>query len=314
MSNAHVRQLRERAVDGLNIAYREAGDPANPKLVLLHGFPSSSHQYRDLIRALADRFHLIAPDYPGFGLSDTPDPATFPYTFDRIAQSRRAISSRSRGSTATACSCRTTAARLAFRLVERNPDALEWLIIQNSNAYEVGFTDGVGGLRAPVEESFARGRAAAARIPRAGHHQDDLSARREAAGAREPRRVGVGHRVPAAAERARLNLELFYDYRTNMSLYPRVAGVPARPAAEDDHLLGAERHASSLPRAATRIWRICRRRDASARRRPFHRRGIPRLHRGEYSAFLLGECGWSSHDRPPRSELRTANIPAASHR
>src|SRR3954454_4454121 len=72
-------------VDGLNIAYREAGNPANPKLVLLHGFPSSSHQYRDLVRALADRFHVIAPDYPGFGLSDTPDPATFAYTFDRIS-------------------------------------------------------------------------------------------------------------------------------------------------------------------------------------------------------------------------------------
>ena len=72
-------------VDGLNIAYREAGDRANPKLVLLHGFPSSSHQYRDLIRALSGRFHVIAPDYPGFGLSDTPDPETFAYTFDRIA-------------------------------------------------------------------------------------------------------------------------------------------------------------------------------------------------------------------------------------
>ena len=72
------------AVDGYNIAYREAGDPVNPKLVLLHGFPSSSHQHRDLIRALADRFHLIAPDYPGFGLSDAPDPAGFSYTFDNI--------------------------------------------------------------------------------------------------------------------------------------------------------------------------------------------------------------------------------------
>src|SRR5215510_13113065 len=73
------------AVKGLNIAYREAGDPASPKLVLLHGFPSSSHQYRDLVHALADDFHVIAPDYPGFGLSDTPDPETFAYTFDQIA-------------------------------------------------------------------------------------------------------------------------------------------------------------------------------------------------------------------------------------
>ena len=68
-------------VDGLNIFYREAGNEAAPKLVLLHGFPASSHQYRNLIPALADRFHVIAPDYPGFGNSDMPDPAKFPYTF-----------------------------------------------------------------------------------------------------------------------------------------------------------------------------------------------------------------------------------------
>src|ERR1700729_1409736 len=74
------------AVDGLNIAYREAGDPSSPKLVLLHGWPSSSHQYRNLIPALADQFHVISPDYPGFGNSDTPDPCSFPYTFDKLAE------------------------------------------------------------------------------------------------------------------------------------------------------------------------------------------------------------------------------------
>src|ERR1700712_4432281 len=73
-------------VDGLNIAYREAGTPKNPKLVLLHGFPASSHQYRDLIRSLADTFHVISPDYPGFGLSDMPDPATYSYSFEGISQ------------------------------------------------------------------------------------------------------------------------------------------------------------------------------------------------------------------------------------
>ena len=74
------------SVDGITIASREAGDPVNPKLVLLHGFPSSSHQYRNLIPALADRFHVIAPDYPGFGNSDQPDPARFSYTFDKLAE------------------------------------------------------------------------------------------------------------------------------------------------------------------------------------------------------------------------------------
>src|SRR5277367_4900615 len=73
-------------IEGLKIAYREAGKPGNPKLVLLHGFPSSSHQYRNLIPALADRFHVISPDYPGFGNSDAPDPAKFAYTFDHLAE------------------------------------------------------------------------------------------------------------------------------------------------------------------------------------------------------------------------------------
>jgi alpha-beta hydrolase superfamily lysophospholipase len=77
---------RSAQIDGLNIAYREAGDPDGPKLVLLHGFPASSDQYRNLIPALATRFHVIAPDYPGFGNSDMPDPATFPCTFDRLSE------------------------------------------------------------------------------------------------------------------------------------------------------------------------------------------------------------------------------------
>ena len=72
-------------IDGLDIAFREAGDRKNPKLVLLHGFPSSSHQYRNLIEALADDFYVIAPDYQGFGNSDAPDPASYKYTFDALS-------------------------------------------------------------------------------------------------------------------------------------------------------------------------------------------------------------------------------------
>src|SRR5262249_8437268 len=73
-------------IDGLNIFYREAGNETAPKLVLLHGFPASSHQYRNLIAALADRLHVIAPDYLGFGNSDMPDPAKFAYTFDKTSE------------------------------------------------------------------------------------------------------------------------------------------------------------------------------------------------------------------------------------
>src|SRR5262245_46345558 len=73
-------------VGGLNVFYREAGRPGNPKLVLLHGFPASSHQYRNLLPALAPRFHVVAMDYPGFGNSDMPDPTQFAYTFDKTSE------------------------------------------------------------------------------------------------------------------------------------------------------------------------------------------------------------------------------------
>ena len=78
--------FKNAKVDGLNIFYREAGNESAPKLVLLHGFPASSHQYRNLMPALADRFHVIAPDYPGFGNSDIPDPTIFAYTFDKTSE------------------------------------------------------------------------------------------------------------------------------------------------------------------------------------------------------------------------------------
>jgi len=73
-------------VEGIEVFYREAGDPADPTLLLLHGFPTSSHMFRNLIPALADGFHLVAPDYPGFGISDFPPREEFDYTFDRLAK------------------------------------------------------------------------------------------------------------------------------------------------------------------------------------------------------------------------------------
>jgi len=208
------------AVDGIHVAYREAGDRANPKLVLLHGFPSSSHQHRDLIRALSHRFHLIAPDYPGFGLSDTPDPATFAYTFDRIAEVIGRFLTL-KGFQRFGLFVQDYGGPVGFRLVEENPDALEWLIVQNSNAYEVGFSAAWTGLRAlwkeRTEENEAPLRALLARetikaIYLHGSNHPELvspdSWESDIALLRRPH-----------AER--LHFDLFYDYRTNMPLYPR---------------------------------------------------------------------------------------------
>ena len=76
---------RTVSVDGLKVFYRDAGDPKAPAVLLLHGFPTSSHMFRDLIPALADRYHVVAPDLPGFGFTDAPDRARFKYTFDHLA-------------------------------------------------------------------------------------------------------------------------------------------------------------------------------------------------------------------------------------
>jgi pimeloyl-ACP methyl ester carboxylesterase len=81
-----VTHHRTGTIDGINIFYREAGPDEAPVVLLLHGFPTSSHMFRNLIPELADRYHVIAPDYPGYGQSDTPDRATFSYTFDRFGE------------------------------------------------------------------------------------------------------------------------------------------------------------------------------------------------------------------------------------
>ena len=207
-------------VDGLNIAYREAGDPANAKLVLLHGYPSSSHQYRDLIRALADRFHLIAPDYPGFGLSDTPDPAAFSYTFDRIAQIIERFLA-AKGFDRYGLFVQDYGGPVGFRLITRNPEALEWLIIQNSNAYEVGFTAAWDGLR----NALWKNRSPEIEEQLLGFLARDTIKTIYLQGARRPELVSPDAWESDIAflqrpHAARLNLDLFYDYRTNVPLYP----------------------------------------------------------------------------------------------
>jgi pimeloyl-ACP methyl ester carboxylesterase len=208
------------AVDGINVAYREAGDRANPKLVLLHGFPSSSHQHRDLIRALSHRFHLIAPDYPGFGLSDTPDPGAFTYTFDRIAGVVGRLLTL-KGFRRFGLFVQDYGGPIGFRLLEANPDALEWLIVQNSNAYEIGFSPAWTGLRAlwkeRTEETESPLRALLARetikaIYLHGSNRPELMSP-------DAWESDIAFLQRPHAER--LHLDLFYDYRTNMPLYPR---------------------------------------------------------------------------------------------
>jgi pimeloyl-ACP methyl ester carboxylesterase len=208
-------------VDGLNIAYREAGDPSSPKLVLLHGFPASSHQYRDLIIALSDRFHVIAPDYPGYGLSDSPDPATYKYTFDGISEIVEHFLSL-KGFDHYGLFVQDYGGPVGFRIVGRNPKALDWLIIQNSNAYEVGFTAAWDGFRGALWKN----RSAETEKPLAAFLTHDAIKGIYLHGAKNPDLISPDnwesdYAFMTRPNAVRINLDLFYDYRTNVALYPQ---------------------------------------------------------------------------------------------
>src|SRR4028118_950443 len=128
------------SIDGLDIFYREAGSRENPTILLLHGFPTSSHMFRNLIPALADSFHLVAPDYPGFGYSSMPTVDEFDYTFDRLTEVMAgfidAISLKR-----YSLYLMDYGAPIGYRLATQHPERVESLIVQNGNAYAEGLGD-----------------------------------------------------------------------------------------------------------------------------------------------------------------------------
>jgi pimeloyl-ACP methyl ester carboxylesterase len=208
-------------VDGLNIAYRESGHPSSPKLVLLHGFPASSHQYRNLIRTLGETFHVIAPDYPGFGNSDTPDPSSFAYTFDHLAEVVERFLA-IKGFIRYGLFVQDYGGPVGFRILARHPDALEWLIIQNTNAYEVGFTAAWDGFRGALWKN----RSPETEAPLAVFLTHDAIKGIYLHGAKTPELISPDNwesdfGFMQRSHAVRMNLDLFYDYRTNVPLYPQ---------------------------------------------------------------------------------------------
>jgi pimeloyl-ACP methyl ester carboxylesterase len=214
--------FRSINVDGLNIAYREAGDPSSPKLVLLHGWPASSHQFRELIPALAPRFHVIAPDYPGFGNSDTPDPAVFPYTFDKLAEVTESFL-KAKEFEHYGLYVQDYGGPVGFRIMANNPNALDWLIIQNTNAYEVGFSAAWGGLRNALwldrNEKNEQGAATLLEM--------DTVKATYLGGSTNPALINPDawnmdyFQTLQRPYGRQLQLDLFYDYRNNVTLYPK---------------------------------------------------------------------------------------------
>jgi pimeloyl-ACP methyl ester carboxylesterase len=131
---------RTVTVDGLDIFYREAGPDDAPTILLLHGFPTSSHMFRDLIPMLADRYHLVAPDYPGFGNSSAPDVHDFDYTFDHLADVMEDFTD-AMDLERYSLYVQDFGGPVGFRLAARRPDRVSTLIIQNANAYVQGLSE-----------------------------------------------------------------------------------------------------------------------------------------------------------------------------
>ena len=207
-------------IDGLSVFYREAGTPGAPKLVLLGGFPASSHQFRNLIPALAERFHVLAPDYPGFGNTDMPDPQAFPYTFDRLSEIVEALLART-GFTRAGYFMQDYGGPIGFRILGRRPEWMEWLILQNTNAYEEGFTAAWDGIRHALWKNPGPD-AEAPLLPFLDLEGIKLVYQH---GHAQPERISpdnwqMDFRFMERPNARRVQLDLFYDYRTNVALYP----------------------------------------------------------------------------------------------
>ena len=150
---------RTAEIDGRKLFYREAGDRRAPVILLLHGFPTSSHMFRNLIPLLADRYRVIAPDLPGFGFSDAPDRAAFKYTFDNLAQVIDRFT-QALGLQRYAIYVFDYGAPVGFRLALAHPERITAIISQNGNAYEEGLSEGWNPIQTYWKEPTQANRAA----------------------------------------------------------------------------------------------------------------------------------------------------------
>jgi pimeloyl-ACP methyl ester carboxylesterase len=211
---------RTVTVDGVRIFYREAGPADAPVVVLLHGFPTSSHMFRNLIPQLADGYHVIAPDYPGFGQSDVPDRKTFEYSFAHFAQLMDGLLTQL-GARRYALYVQDYGAPVGYRLALRHPERVTALVVQNGNAYEEGLKE----FWKPLKAYWADGSPAHREALRAAL---TLPATRSQYldGVRDPSRIDPDNWVHDQALLDRpgvdeIMLDLFKDYGTNVALYPQ---------------------------------------------------------------------------------------------
>jgi len=211
---------RRANIAGNQIFYREAGSKANPTLLLLHGFPTSSHMFRDLIPAVAANSHVIAPDLPGFGFSDAPDRTQFRYTFENLAkvigQFTEVI-----GLDRFAIYIFDYGAPVGLRLALARPEKITAIISQNGNAYEEGLSEGWDPIQKYWREPNAENRAALRNFltPEATKWQYTHGVVDESLVA--PESYTLDSALLARPGNDEIQLDLFLDYASNVALYPK---------------------------------------------------------------------------------------------
>jgi pimeloyl-ACP methyl ester carboxylesterase len=216
MSTIHYHRVD---VDGFNIYYREAGAVGKPKLLLLHGFPSSGHMFRDLIPLLSDRYHIIAPDLPGFGQSDMPSRDKFTYSFDNIANVIDRFTEVV-GFDRYAVYVFDYGAPTGFRLATKHPERITAIISQNGNAYEEGLSEGWNPIQAYWKDPSAANREALR-----GFLTPDATRWQYTHGVADESLVSPDGMALDSYYLARkgaddVQLDLFLDYQSNVALYP----------------------------------------------------------------------------------------------
>ena len=206
-------------VDGLNVFYREAGRGDAPVVLLLHGFPTSSHMFRGLIPALADRYRVIAPDLPGFGFSDAPARGSFSYTFAHLAEVIDRFTE-VLGLGRFALFVFDYGAPVGFRIALKHPDRIAAIITQNGNAYEAGLSEGWNPIEAYWREPTAKNRAALRDFLKPETTKWQYVHGVGDQGLVAPESYTLDSALLARPGNDEIQLDLFLDYASNVALYP----------------------------------------------------------------------------------------------
>jgi pimeloyl-ACP methyl ester carboxylesterase len=259
----HATTYKFATVNGRQIFYREAGNPSLPNIILLHGFPTSSHMYRDLIPLLADTFHVIAPDYVGFGQSDAPAATEFAYTFDNLAAHVAGLIEHL-GLKTYILYMQDYGGPVGFRLFTQHPDRVAGFVIQNANAY----LEGVGDMPKQIFLPLWNNRDAATEAAARGFLAAETTRFQYQVGAANPEAISPDNWTIDQALLDRpgtdaYQLDLLEDYKSNVALYEpwHAAFRQHRPKAlilwgkKDPFFIpaGAEAFKQDLPQAKL-IW------------------------------------------------------------